>query len=69
MTDILSIVKDEQNMWFFVNNLITHESVSVRTEYAAFKEVERILSTMQWELQKKSYEKKGYGKKVESDNE
>ena len=62
MTNILSVVKDD--VWFLVNNHITHESVSVRTEYAAFKEVERILSTMQWELQKKSY-----GNKVESDNE
>ncbi len=56
MTNILSIEKDDS--WFFVNNHITEESVSVRTEYAAFKEVEKILSTMQWELQRKRYEEK-----------
>ena len=53
MTNILSIVKDD--VWFVVNNHITKDSVSVRTEYAAFKEVEKILSTMQWELQKKRF--------------
>ena len=54
MTNILSIVKDD--VWFVVNNHITKCSVSVRTEYAAFKEVEKMLSTMQWELQKKRFE-------------
>ena len=57
MKYILSIAKDD--VWFVVNNHIAEESVSVRTEYAAFKEVERMLSTMQWELQKKKFEEKG----------
>ena len=54
MTKILSIVKDDT--WFIVNNHITKQSVSVKTEYMAFKEVERILSTIEWERQKRNYE-------------